>query len=483
MSTNNNFTAARFLAGVLLGMVLAGAAAGQERPSLAVRSVEGRIEVGTDTSAPYYLQWCAPMGEWANWTENALIEPTLKSVWFRARFEDPEGDPMGWDPPADVPFYAAEAVGEAVGEGEGEDDIRWVSVGAVDEEGAIRVVAARDWMMENVPAAPVASTNPLETVAVPDAGTVRLFWRNRASNRAFVWHLGATAERKGATAVYDLNLSSGWIIAGVGNFGNGALNVVWHNTGSGRTVIWMLEDDGVRASAQVVREEALDVAWRIAAIADVNGDGVDDLLWRNTVNNRLAVWFLNNGGTFDSEIEVVDMTLPREWVVAGLNKIDGDGVPDVLWFNTSTRRVYVWFLNADGTRKDHGEVFESNLSASWEVAGLADIDGDGPADIVWFNRSSRRTYIWFLNADGTRKDHGPVHDVNLAAGWVIAGVQDVDSDGTPDLVWFNTSTRRVYAWFLNADGTRRDHGPVYDLNLSADWRIDAVAVPTATPVF
>jgi len=134
----------------------------------------------------------------------------------------------------------------------------------------------------------------------------------------------------------------------------------------------------------------------------------------------------------------------------------------------------IWFLDSDGTRLSHGPVFDLNLPDGWIVAGVRDIDGDGPADILWFNEDTWRTYIWFLNEDGTRKSHGAVYDLNLANGWEPAGFRDVDDDGTPDIVWLNSTTRRVYVWFVGSDGTRMDHGPVYDLNLPAGWDISSV---------
>ncbi|NLG36088.1 MAG: VCBS repeat-containing protein [Lentisphaerae bacterium] len=441
-------------------------------PELAVRVADGEVQVGTDSSAPYYLQWCTPMGDWENWNENSRIDPATPAVWFRGWFEDIEAEePMLYDPPEDVSFYS-----DAVEEPEA-DGVTWVTVGMPDGEGNIVGTATRDLMAVESSYDPPVYADPLnnQAVATPDPGRVKLYWRNRSSNRAFIWHLGDTAARKAATAVYDLNLASGWIIAATADIdGDGDHDIIWYNTGTGRVFVWFLDPDGVRSGTQAVCDVNLATTWRIDAVADIDGDDVPDLLWRNRDSNRAYIWFLNADGTRKSHGAVYDLNLPVGWEIVGLNDIDQDGTPDIVWCNRYTRRAYIWFLNSDGTRKDHGPVFELNLPSGWEVAGVEDIDGDGPGDIVWFNTGTRRTYIWFLNADGTRKSHGAVYDVNLPAGWEIAGLRDVDSDGTPDIVWFNTGTRRVYVWFLNSDGTRKDHGAVYDLNLGSDWGIDSV---------
>jgi elongation factor P hydroxylase len=467
MNSTRNFNSSTVWAALVLGVVLAGGAMGQERPALAVRSVDGRIEVGTDTSAPYYLQWCAPMGEWANWTENALIEPTLKSVWFRARFEDVEGDPMAWDPPADVPFYAAETIGE----GEGEDDIRWVSVGAVDEGGAIRVVAARDWMLENVPAAPVASTNPLETVAVPDAGTVRLFWRNRASNRSYIWHLSDDGTLKAGKAVYEQNLATAWIIAATGDFNrDGVTDILWHNQSTGRVYAWFLEPDGLFASGTAVLDANLDTSWEIVDAKDMNGDGHVDIVFHHQAYGRVAVWYLEDG-VYQSDEAVTEVNAAPPWKIVGVEDMNGDGHMDLVLHNQSSGRSVVWFLE-NGVYQNYAAVHDINLATSWKIVGVADMDGDGHADLVYHNSSTGRAVVWFLE-NGVYKNYAAVHDVNLPTSWKIVGVKDVDNNGSPDLIFHNSSSGRAVVWFLE-DGAYQNYEAIYGVNLATSWGVDSV---------
>jgi hypothetical protein len=461
---------ALLLAFALLGLASDVSWASSDRPAMALRVVDGKIQVGTDSTAPYYLQWSTPMGEWMNWTTDTVVEEDLVSVWFRGLFEDQEAeDPMQWDPPADVVFYASEVVGV-------DDDLAWTSVGEISGEGALRTVLGADPMVSDEEP-PTYAAEPLnnQAVATPDPGRGRIYWRNRSSNRAYIWHLGDSGARKGGTAVYDLNLALGWIIAGTGDVDqDGSADIIWHNTSTGRLFIWFLDPDGYRKGTQAVSDVNLATTWQVDAVGDINGDGVPDVLWRNRDSNRAYVWFLASDGTRDSHGPLYDLNLPAGWEIAGLADVDTDGTPDIVWRNRNSNRAYIWFLNSDGTRKSHGPVFDINLPAGWEVAGVADIDGDGPADIVWFNRNTRRTYIWFLNSDGTRKSHGPVFDINLPSGWVIAGVKDVDADDTPDIVWFNTTTGKTHVWFLNADGTRKGQAAVFPTGLASTWGVDSV---------
>ncbi len=448
------------------------ALASTDAPALAFRVIQGEVQVGTESSAPYYLQWCTPMGNWSNWNENARIDAEIPSVWFRGVFEDQEAeDPMQWSPPTDVSFYSADSA-ESVSDG-----VMWSSVGVLDDQGILFGVPPADPM--SLAKAPVLvnadAPRNNQAVATPDPGRAKIYWRNQTSNRAAVWHLSDSGARKGTVSVYDVNLATGWTIAGAGDVDrDGVLDIVWHNTNTGLASVWFLDPDGERSSSQSISTNALASTWRVDAVVDVDVDGTVDLVWRNLTSNRVVVWFLNSDGTRRAFQAVYDINLAVDWEIAGMDDIDGNNVPDIVWRNQSSNRAYVWFLNADGTRKGNAPVYDLNLPSGWVIKGVADIDGDGPADIVWFNTGTRRTYIWFLNADGSRKSHGAVYDLNLSSGWTIAGVQDVDADNTPDIVWFNTGTRKAHVWFLNSDGTRKGQAAVYDVGLASSWGIDDV---------
>jgi len=84
--------------------------------------------------------------------------------------------------------------------------------------------------------------------------------------------------------------------------------------------------------------------------------------------------------------------------------VNGDGKADIVWHNTSTGAVVVWFLNANGTRSSSG--FPGGAPSPWAVAHVRDVNGDGRADLIWHNGTTGAVVVWFLNANGTRSSSG-----------------------------------------------------------------------------
>jgi hypothetical protein len=75
-----------------------------------------------------------------------------------------------------------------------------------------------------------------------------------------------------------------------------------------------------------------------------------------------------------------------------------------------------------------------------------DFNSDGKPDFVLSNSSTRRTAIWHLN--GTARSTS-VYGPTLPSGWMLKGAADFNSDGKPDYVLFEASTRRTAQWYLN----------------------------------
>ena len=78
----------------------------------------------------------------------------------------------------------------------------------------------------------------------------------------------------------------------------------------------------------------------------------------------------------------------------GVGDFNGDGKSDILWRNSSDGQVYLWFMNGT-TMSGGGSV--SYASTDWSIQGVGDYDGSGRAGILWRNSSTEQVYIWLMN--------------------------------------------------------------------------------------
>jgi len=186
--------------------------------------------------------------------------------------------------------------------------------------------------------------------------------------------------------------------------------------------------------------------WRVAGVGDLNGDGTDDLVWRNTATGDVAVW-LGNGVNAPTTTGVIAGGVPLEWVIAGVGDLNGDGKDDLVWRNTATGDVAVWLGNGVNPPTTTG-VIVGALPAEWIIVGVGVLDGGSRADIVLRNTSTGDVAVWLGNGVNPPTTTGVIVPA-LPAEWKIENVVDLNDDGTDDIVLRNTSTGDVAVWLGN----------------------------------
>ena len=111
-----------------------------------------------------------------------------------------------------------------------------------------------------------------------------------------------------------------------------------------------------------------------------------------------------NGTTFTSSGSLGYVS--SDWSIAGVGDFNGDGKADILWWNSTTGQVYLWLMNGT-TMSGGGSV--SYVSSGWNIAGIGDFNGDGKADILWRNSSTGQVYIWLMNGTTIDRQRKPGH--------------------------------------------------------------------------
>ena len=190
----------------------------------------------------------------------------------------------------------------------------------------------------------------------------------------------------------NLGPSSPWAVAGLGDFnGDGMADVLLRN-GNGTLGDWTMNGPTIQQVGDLTYQgKTVDLgpAWSVAGIGDFDGDNKSDILLRNS-NGTLGDWSMN-GSTIDSAQDVsfdgATVTLPSSWSIVGVGDFNGDGLADLLLRNTSGS-LAEWMMNGSQIESAQTVTYQGaavSLGSSWALAEVGDFTGDGKADLMWRN--------------------------------------------------------------------------------------------------
>ncbi len=186
------------------------------------------------------------------------------------------------------------------------------------------------------------------------------------------------------------------------------------------------------------------------AVADLDGDGVSDLVLVNAGSDDVGVLLGKGDGTFQAAGVFAAGSDPSSVDVVDL---DGDGAPDLVTANRSSDDVSVLLGNGDGS-------FQAAVSFAAgdrpESVAAADLNGDGAPDLVAANipRSlpiAGGASVLLGRGDGTFQDKVPIAALDSAQSYVALG--DLDGDSVADLVTAYGFGEGVSVLLGNGDGS------------------------------
>jgi hypothetical protein len=247
--------------------------------------------------------------------------------------------------------------------------------------------------------------------------------------------------------------------------GNGISDLLWRDSQNGDLAIWLM-DGAARPSKALVAAPRIAPEWQIAGVGDLDADTKADLVWRNTQTGEVAEWLMD--GTTVKTWSTLSSGISQEWQIAGIGDLDGDGKADLVWRNTQTGDVAEWLV--DGATVKAWSTLSSGIALEWQIAGIGDLDGDGKADLVWRNTQSGDVAEWLMN--GATVKAWSTLSSGIDQAWQIAGIGDLDGDGRADLVWRNTQSGDVAEWLII--GTTVTARPTLALGLHPVWQIAGI---------
>jgi hypothetical protein len=236
--------------------------------------------------------------------------------------------------------------------------------------------------------------------------------------------------------------------------GDGKSDLLWRNSTTGQDAIWR----GASSASQQTVPTVADLNWKVAALADFNADGKDDIFWRNAANGQNAI---GNGGSSANQVPIANVA-DLNWKIAGVGDFNADGKDDILWRNTANGQNAIW----NGANSASQIAVPNVASQLWKVAGIGDFNADGKDDILWRNSANGQNAIWNGASSASQVPIANVADLN----WKIAGIADFSGDGKDDILWRNSANGQNAIWNNASSASQTAIANVADLN----WTIKGV---------
>ena len=86
----------------------------------------------------------------------------------------------------------------------------------------------------------------------------------------------------------------------------------------------------------------MDLAWKVGALADFDGDGHTDFLWHDPATGENAMWLRSHRR---KQLEQLTEPVDPGWEPIGAADHDGDGRADLLWHEPATGAAVVWLMD------------------------------------------------------------------------------------------------------------------------------------------
>lgn len=228
-----------------------------------------------------------------------------------------------------------------------------------------------------------------------------------------------------------------WQVHGIADFdGDGNSDLLWRNL-DGTVMLWTLAR-GTRIGEMQRGKPGLD--WTISGVGDFDHDGKGDIVWRDS-DGTVAIWFAGNGTTVPPNYFT---RLGLDWTLEGVGDFDGDGTSDLLWRHDDGTTA-IWLMKAGQIA---AQTEPGPAGSDRTVQGIGDFDGDGRSDILW-RGADGSIAIWFMTGGTIGRQSAADRP---SADWSVEGVGDFDHDRRSDLLWRNVDGR-VAIWFMDAGRT------------------------------
>ena len=262
-----------------------------------------------------------------------------------------------------------------------------------------------------------------------------------------------------------------WMYENVGDFnGDGHLDVTAMDLSNGEWFVSTGNSNGTLNAPVLWLTRMVDTSYNRPMVGDVDGDGLDDLIFRDATGN--GRWYVGNssGSSFGNPTFSVQWNPSLIWVNIDVGDFNNDGKVDVIGQQSSTGQWFVSFANSLGVGFDYAVSANFwNPNANFSEAQYGDFNGDGYLDFAGYQGQTGNVYVSRNNSGAT---FSPILWGSFSGShtWIDWRSGDFNGDGKSDLLARSEQTGDVYVALANTTGTGFDTETVWaNLSTSDSW--------------
>ncbi|WP_433204528.1 FG-GAP repeat domain-containing protein [Dactylosporangium sp. CS-047395] len=201
-------------------------------------------------------------------------------------------------------------------------------------------------------------------------------------------------------------------------------------------------------------------------VTDWDNDGHQDIL---AVENGTGDLYLYPGQSRRGYSSIPRVKIGNGWhgfTIVGLGDWDKDGHQDIVARSESTGDLYLY---PGQSKRAYSSIDRVQIGNGWmghTVAGIADWDKDGHADLV--TREDATGVLW-LYPGQSKRGYSTAGRVQIGNGWTgytFAGLADWDKDGHQDILTRNDSTRDLW---LYPGQSKRGYSTIDPVKVGNGW--------------
>lgn len=157
----------------------------------------------------------------------------------------------------------------------------------------------------------------------------------------------------GATIAAGDSVDATWRIVGASDFGGSASSdILWQKQDTGELKVWFIDDHHKAGEVALTPDRPTPNTWDVIGTGDLDGDHKPDVLFRHKTAGTLVYWLMDGtvriGGGQLNPSALTDYN----WELVGIWDVDGDGMNDLVWQHRTSYATVVWYMN--GTTRTGG---------------------------------------------------------------------------------------------------------------------------------